>query len=282
MAKITRFTLKPFGGAGPLGDFGQFGSLASGSIVYSKDPAIIQALGAWDTGWAAETIANNRPALEDFNSIDYVYGQSLCYLFQAGIPEYDAGTNYYTNSFAQVNGVVYRSLSDANYNNNPTTSPTWWTTFIPSGSVSQVVNSQTGAASTGSVALPVDNTIPQNTEGTEFLTATITPRSALNKLKIEVNINISCASAVYCAIALFQDSIANALAANYGSRPTGNGENVPLTITYYMAAGTTSPTTFKVRGGSSSGAQVTLNGSGGSSLFGGVMISSITVTEIMA
>ena len=33
----------------------------------------------------------------------------------------------------------------------------------------QIVNSQTGAVATGTTTIPFDDTIPQNTEGTEFL-----------------------------------------------------------------------------------------------------------------
>jgi hypothetical protein len=130
MAKITRFTVKPFGGSGPSGDFGQFGSLAAGAANYTKDPATIQALDAFLTGWAAETLANNRPALEDINSLDFLTFQALCYFAQSGMPEYDSGTTYYINSMCQVAGVIYKSLTDANINNEPTVSPTHWTLLI--------------------------------------------------------------------------------------------------------------------------------------------------------
>jgi hypothetical protein len=52
-------------------------------------------------------------------------------------------------------------------------------------------------------------------------------------------------------------------------------------MTHYMTAGTTSATTFKVRGGVNAGT-LTFNGEVGARLFGGVCASSITVTEIAA
>ena len=54
------------------------------------------------------------------------------------------------------------------------------TTTLPTlqGQVLQVVNYQTGALASGTTTMPTDNTIPQNTEGTEFMTLAITPRSA--------------------------------------------------------------------------------------------------------
>ena len=135
MSKIARFTLKPFGSTGPSGDFGQFGSLAAGTPTFTKDPATIQSLAAWLQGWAAETLANNRPALEDFNAVDFVYGQALCYILQQGIPEWIATKTYYTNSFVQVAGVVYISLIDDNINYAPSTNPTRWTAYVPNPQV---------------------------------------------------------------------------------------------------------------------------------------------------
>lgn len=130
MAKITRATQKQFGLSGPTADFGQFGSLAAASPVTSKNPATIQALTAFLSGWASavETIGSQPDvqALEDVNALDFLIFYQLCYLFQAGIPEWDAGTTYYTNSYCQVAGTIYKSLVDTNLNLNPSTNPSSW------------------------------------------------------------------------------------------------------------------------------------------------------------
>jgi hypothetical protein len=144
------------------------------------------------------------------------------------------------------------------------------------GSVVQTVNTQTGAVSTTSTAIPNDDTIPQNTEGGEFMTLAITPTSATNKLKITVVANLSNGSSVIMVGALFQDSTANAIAA---SRTFCPSNNVQVVFTHYMTSGTTSSTTFKLRCGADSGT-TTFNGSGGTRQFGGVMASSITIEEI--
>jgi hypothetical protein len=142
MAKILRATQKQFGLTGPSGDFGQFGSLAEGAANYTKDPATIQALSAFLTGWADATLSNNRPALEDMNSLFFLAFTQLCYLFQSGIAEWDSGTTYYINSIVQLNGVIYKSLQDTNLNYNPSTSPTYWTLMtVPTPvSGSQIAN----------------------------------------------------------------------------------------------------------------------------------------------
>lgn len=149
--------------------------------------------------------------------------------------------------------------------------------------VVQRVSSGTGNVSTGTTVIPVDNSVPQNTEGDQYLSVSITPKSSSNILVIDVTIILasSVGSTNSVVAALFQDSTASALAAAFG----GVGvNNAPQTISFQhvMTAGTTSSTTFKVRGGAGGAGTTTLNGSAGAGLFGGVCISRITVTEYSA
>lgn len=148
------------------------------------------------------------------------------------------------------------------------------------GAVVQVVNTQTGAVATGATSIPLDDTIPQNTEGDEYMTLAITPTSATNKLRIDVVWFGSVASASEITVALFQDSTANALAATSSVQVTATGRSI-ITLTHYMTAGTTSATTFKVRAGPNAGATLTFNGMSGTRLYGGAAASSITITEII-
>jgi hypothetical protein len=147
--------------------------------------------------------------------------------------------------------------------------------------VVQVVHARFGASATGTTTVPLDDTIPQITEGTEFMTAAITPTSATNKLRIDV-VFIGSTSAVAILIAaLFQDAGANALAVA-ADRLEATSTQTTIGFTHYMDAGTTEATTFRVRAGGSAASTVTFNGGGGSRRFGGVMASSITITEIRA
>ena len=149
------------------------------------------------------------------------------------------------------------------------------------GSVIQVVNITTGAVATGTTTIPQDDTIPQNTEGTEFMTLSITPTSATSKLRIDVVVNGAGSATNSWIVALFQDSTANALAAiSYNIAANNVAETAAFT--YYMTAGTTSSTTFKVRGGLVGAGTYTFNGQSSARLLGGVMASSITITEIAA
>jgi len=152
---------------------------------------------------------------------------------------------------------------------------------LPAGSVLQVVNTMNGAVATGTTTIPQDDTIPQNTEGTEFMSLSITPTSASSKLRIDVVVNGAGSGANSWITALFQDATANALAAaNYNM--AANNVASYSGFTHYMTAGTTSSTTFKVRVGCSIAGTFTFNGASSARLLGGVMASSITITEIAA
>lgn len=151
---------------------------------------------------------------------------------------------------------------------------------VVGGKVVQVVNVQSGAVATGTTQVPNDDTIPQNTEGDEYITLSITPTSATNKLIIRVDIEAGNSSAGNFTTALFQDSIANALAsiskhdASVSSKVNHHG------FSFVMVAGTTSAITFKVRCGNSAVGTTTFNGEGGARLHGGVIVSSIIIQEI--
>lgn len=140
------------------------------------------------------------------------------------------------------------------------------------------------AVTTCSTQIPLDDTIPQNTEGDEVITVAITPTSATNRLRIEFDAPVVAngTNNTGFAVALFQDSTAGALSAGaQGASPGGQANQ--LRLTHEMAAGTTSATTFKIRCGPGTATSLVLNsGTGGSGtrMFGGVAAVRLRVTEI--
>lgn len=153
---------------------------------------------------------------------------------------------------------------------------------VATGVPVQIVNTTSTAVATGTTTTPLDDTIPQITEGTEFMTLSITPKSATNILVIQVIAMASFSAAAGTFItALHQDSTANALAAD-AQVTTGSGFTYSLTLTHTMTAGTTSATTFRVRIGNSAAGTVTFNGSAGGRYFGAIPKSSIVITEYKA
>lgn len=146
----------------------------------------------------------------------------------------------------------------------------------------QRVSSVIVTSTTGTTTMPADDTIPQNTEGFEVTTVTITPTSATTKLVIEAIVHHAHSSGNNSVgLALFQDSTAGALAVA-SKYAADNGVIYQTTLRHVMTSGTTSPTTFKIRIGSNQAGTVTINGAGGSRYYGGVLSSSIQVTEVSA
>lgn len=152
-------------------------------------------------------------------------------------------------------------------------------TNAAAGFVVQVVGTTFSSVATGTTTIPLDDTIPQITEGTEFMTQAITPKASANLLIVQVTACMSHSAGNHLIGALFQDATANALAANVFYQPTATGEIV-LSLTYTMTAGTTSSTTFRVRLGSPTAGTTTFNGASGSRVFGAIPKSAITITEV--
>ena len=155
-------------------------------------------------------------------------------------------------------------------------------TGVSFGKVLQVKSFQTGNKATGTTRVPLDDSIPQNSEGIEFMTLAITPTSATSILRIEALL-ICCYSAdAVITSMLFQDSTANALACNYNWSGGSGTRNISMYLSHFMTAGTASATTFKIRAGGDNAGTLTMNGRTGARQYGGTLASSITITEIGA
>ena len=104
---------------------------------------------------------------------------------------------------------------------------------------------------------------------------------------IDVVCQITQLNVDYCMIALFVDDTENALAVAFTTSAYGAGgeygglrsASQPLTIKYFVASGSTTQRTYKVRFGGYHTQHVYINGLS-TRLFGGVSSSSITITEI--
>ena len=151
---------------------------------------------------------------------------------------------------------------------------------FPTGHVIQHVYNQTGAVATGTTIFNEDDTIPQNDEGTEFLTQAITPKKSTSTISIEIHIFYSQSTGTRSGIGLFKDSDADALAftSNHVKDATSMSN---MQIFYAETSGNTTARTYRVRCGliQNSGT-FTLNGQTGSRKFGGVALSTIRIMEV--
>lgn len=146
--------------------------------------------------------------------------------------------------------------------------------------VLQKTHTITGAVSTGTAIIDYDDSIPQITSGTLFMSCSITPvASASSTLEVQVVFNFAQTGATSNTIvALFRDSSANAIAAAAVQNPAGNSPN-QISFVHHITDDFTTSVTFTVRGGPGNAETLTFNGTGGNRRFGGVMPSTITITE---
>lgn len=201
----------------------------------------------------------------------------------------DSAHVFYTGT--AVASKAYVPIAYASYESGLATagswdvSPTRLQLYVPSvplpGQQIQAQQNFTGAVATGTTALPYDDTIPQNTEGDQYMTQAITPTSAANVLEIDWTAQLfQTSTGPGLAAALFQDTTANALAVN-AQYEAGNTNQI-ITGLWAMIAGTTSSTTFKIRAGLAIGSTTTFNGETGSRKYGGAYQSHLRVREFMA
>lgn len=149
------------------------------------------------------------------------------------------------------------------------------------GNLKQAVFTSTGSVINGTGIIPFDDTIPQQTEGFEVLTLSITPTDASNVLLITSTVMLTVASASVMTQAIFRDATADSLAAHmFSVGTTSNGAN---TIDTSVVAGSVAPTTIKMRIGTApSLVNVSVNGNtvGGVRLLGGAASTTIRILEI--
>ena len=153
-------------------------------------------------------------------------------------------------------------------------------TLQRSGNVIQVVNFQTGALATGTTITPNDNTIPQITEGDQYMSLAITPTSADNILIINVSCHIASTSGSNITTHLHVGTTADALSAAHVI--ISDNWTICTTFSHSLVAGVTTELTFRVRAGGTLAGTRTFNGAGGLARMGGKMASSITITEYTA
>lgn len=256
-----------------------------GDILYASASNTLSALAknASATRYLSNTGSSNNPA---WAQIDLSNGTTGTLTVPSGGTGVTSATAYAVLCGGTTSTAAFQSVSGVGSSGQILTSngagalPTWQTGASTGKPIVQQVYTQTGTVATGTTAIPADNTIPQNTEGDQYMTLAITPTNASNLLVIHAGVIVSNSNATQALVAaLFQDSTANALVAAEMSQNTATLRS-RITLHYIMAAGTTSSTTFKIRAGGQTGATTTFNGTAGGQLYGGVYNSYIHIQEI--
>lgn len=130
MSKLERKNHKVFGINATETKVGQFGSANATTKITTKDVEKIQALDAWEQGWEAGAVGNNRyPTQQERTGVDYEHSYQIGYMLQEGIPEWNKDTTYNKGSIVKAyNGTTlqnYVSLVDNNLNNAVTDTTKW-------------------------------------------------------------------------------------------------------------------------------------------------------------
>lgn len=130
MSKLERKNHKVFGINATETKVGQFGSANATTKITTKDVEKIQALDAWEQGWEAGAVGNNRyPTQQERTGVDYEHSYQIGYMLQEGIPEWNKDTTYNKGSIIKLVSdtkiVLYNSLQDNNKNNVLTNTDYW-------------------------------------------------------------------------------------------------------------------------------------------------------------
>lgn len=133
-------------------------------------------------------------------------------------------------------------------------------------------------------AIPVDDTIPQSSEGTQVLSGSYTPESASSVLEIEVFIQGAGTGSndLQIVVALFQDAGADAIAASLNAADAGDAGETGITqirLRHRMASPGTSSITFAVRVGDGGGTFYVNGSAAGTRILGGVSKAYILIKE---
>jgi len=156
-------------------------------------------------------------------------------------------------------------------------------TGLSAGKVLQVVTTKSQTVVSTTSVINLESTDPYtNDQGVEMLTATITPNATANRLVVVCSFVGTTLNGSPPTIALWQDSDTNAIAAA-NSSTHGSNSGGHLGLIWEQAAGTTSATTFKIRGGPTGATTFYMNGwYTGIQAWGGVPISTLQIWEIEA
>jgi hypothetical protein len=178
---------------------------------------------------------------------------------------------------------IQTGATPGNWSNAPTVLQVMGPGVRRTGDIVQVQFNTTGAVATGSTIIPYDDTIPQITEGDQYMTQAITPTSALNLIEVETQAQLTNSSSTgfEMTCALFQDAIANALVA-LDKTESAAAFLVTMYLLYLAQAQTTSAITYRVRAGAGIAGTTTFNGAAGARKYGGVINSFMKVKEIFA
>lgn len=153
--------------------------------------------------------------------------------------------------------------------------------LLPDGAVVQVVTTASTAYGATSATIPLNNTVPQATQGTQILTASITPKAATHKVLVEVTVHIAPAATQSAVAALFRNADANAISAGVAGGISDSNGVTTISFHFMDSPASTTSQTYNIRVGAGSG-NLYINGIKAGQRYGGALACQITLKEIKA
>ena len=200
----------------------------------------------------------------------------------------DTETIIYAN--AAVTAPI-RVLGYIEWSSGLTTAGTWdaaptkiqqmWPGVPYPGEIVSVRINYDSTSATGTGTIPVDNTIPQNTEGNFFISHTIQPKSECNMLRITAGLNLAISTTNTLTTALFRDSNADALTVVANGGQAAAGTLLRANLQWFEQSLTTSLTTYKIRAGDSSAGTTYYNRLSSGDVFNHTYFSFLQIEELM-
>ncbi|MEY5100360.1 MAG: hypothetical protein RJA36_3079 [Pseudomonadota bacterium] len=132
--------------------------------------------------------------------------------------------------------------------------------------------------------IPLDDTIPQSSEGTQILSASITPKSTANRIRARVVVRglIQDSANRQGAVCLFRNAGADAIAATNANFYAAGAQIAQTAVLEFEdSPASVSSQTYTVRVGGAGGT-LYINGNSSSRIYGGVMRSTLVLEEITA
>lgn len=151
---------------------------------------------------------------------------------------------------------------------------------MPAGTICGRAIGTYAASADLTTLIPFDDTIPQNTEGTQIISVSYTPKSATNIVRLRFQGMGCCSVAQQIQAALFINSVADALfATSVTTQGTANIGNPSFEFEH--VPGSTSAQTYKVRVGGNANT-IRMNGIESARRYGGVALCTLVIEEIVA
>lgn len=191
---------------------------------------------------------------------------------------------------ATITSKPYRLIASLDWNSGLASAGAWSAgpdvinpaypgTLAPGTLLKERAFSDLTFSGTSTALIPLDNTKPQNTEGSAYTSESITPESPCNIFDIFVSMNVAHSVASEVIIALFRDSGADAIAAGIGYVAAANKPTC-IEVRFRIQAGDAAARTYAIRLGAVVAGTLSINGISGAATLGGVLANYESIKEL--